>query len=51
VPFVFPLAMGLRAEDSVLARRVEGALVRRQAEVRRLLEEYDIPLVSGPEAS
>jgi mxaJ protein len=51
VPFVFPIAMGLRAEDSVLARRVEGALVRRQAEVRRLLEEYDIPLVSGPEAS
>ncbi len=49
VPFTFAIAMGLRAEDSVLAREVGGVLARRAPEVRHLLEEYGVPLVSAGE--
>jgi len=49
VPFVFRIAMGVRPEDSVLLRRVESVLVRRRVEVRRILGEYGVPLVAGPE--
>jgi hypothetical protein len=45
VPFVFAIAMGLRADDSVLAREVGGVLTRRAGDVRRILEEYGVPLV------
>jgi mxaJ protein len=49
VPFVFRIAMGVRPEDSVLLRRVESVLDRRRAEVRRILDEYGVPLVAAPE--
>jgi mxaJ protein len=49
VPFVFRIAMGVRPEDSVLLRRVESVLIRRRVEVRRILGEYGVPLVAGPE--
>jgi mxaJ protein len=49
VPFVFRIAMGVRPEDSVLLHRVESVLVRRRVEVRRILDEYGVPLVAGPE--
>jgi mxaJ protein len=45
VPFVFAIAMGIRPADSALARRVDGVLDRRRAEIRRILEQYGIPLL------
>ncbi|HEX6104905.1 MAG TPA: substrate-binding domain-containing protein [Gemmatimonadales bacterium] len=44
-PFVFAIAMGVRRGDTELVRRVGAALDRRRAEVRRILEEYGVPLV------
>lgn len=46
-PFVFAVSMGLRPADSILARRVGSVLARRRAEIRRILEEYGVPLVPG----
>ena len=48
VPFVFAIAMGLRPDDSVLAREVGAVLARRAPEVRRILEQYGVPLVDEP---
>jgi mxaJ protein len=45
VPFVFAIAMGLRPADSMLARQVDGVLRRRRAEIRRILEQYGVPLL------
>ena len=45
VPFVFAIAMGVRPGDSVLARQVEASLSRHRAEVRRILEEFGVPLL------
>ena len=44
-PFVFAIAMGVRRGDTALARRIGAVLDRRRGEVRRILEEYDVPLV------
>jgi mxaJ protein len=49
VPFVFSIAMGVRPEDSLFLRRIESVLTRRRAEVRRILEEYGVPLVPDSE--
>jgi mxaJ protein len=49
VPFVFAIAMGARAEDSALVRAVDGALERHRDEVRRILERYGVPLLTGEE--
>ena len=48
VPFVFAIAMGVRRDDSTLARRVGAVLERRKADVRRILEQYGVPLVAEP---
>jgi len=45
VPFVFAIAMGLRPSDSVLARKVDGVLARRRADIHRILEQYRVPLL------
>ena len=44
-PFVFAIAMGVRRDDTVLARRVDAALRRHRPEIRRILERYGVPLV------
>lgn len=46
VPFVFAISMGVRQEDSALARTVGDVLARRNAEVRRILERYGVPLLA-----
>jgi mxaJ protein len=50
VPFVFAIAMGVRPEDTAIARTVGDVLERRRAEVRRILEQYGVPLMleKGP---
>ncbi len=44
-PFAFAIAMGVRRGDTALVRRVGAVLERRRDEVRRILEEYGVPLV------
>ena len=46
VPFVFPIAMGVRPDDRALARTLDEVLTRRRADVRRILEQYGVPLVA-----
>ena len=46
-PFVFAIAMGVRRDDTALARRVGAVLERRRDEVRRILRDYGVPLVAG----
>jgi mxaJ protein len=51
VPFVFAIAIGVRAEDTSLVRMLDRVLVRHRAEVRRILEEYGVPLVGDGETT
>jgi mxaJ protein len=50
VPFVFAIAMGVRREDTAMARVVGDVLARRRAEVRRILERYGVPLLGERDA-
>jgi mxaJ protein len=50
VPFVFAIAMGVRPDDSALAREVGAVLVRRQTEIHRILRAYGLPLISADSA-
>jgi mxaJ protein len=45
VPFVFAIAMGVRAGDTSLARRLDTVLTRRRAEIARVLDEFGVPRV------
>lgn len=45
--FVFAIAMGTRRGDTALARRVGAVLERRREDVRRILRQYGVPLVTG----
>jgi mxaJ protein len=52
IPFVFAIAMGLRPADSALAREIDAVLARRGPEIRRILQQYHVPLIpAAPEAS
>jgi len=50
-PFAFEISMGVRKGDRELKVRLEEALSKRQAEIRRILEEYGVPLLAGVESS
>lgn len=43
--FQFDIAMGVRRGDDVLRDRLDQVLVRKQPEIRKLLEDYGVPLV------
>jgi mxaJ protein len=45
LPFVFDIAMGVRREDTALRDELDEVLVRRADDVRRILEEYGVPVV------
>jgi hypothetical protein len=49
VPFTFAIAMGARHEDTALVRTVGAVLQRRRADVRRILEQYGVPLLAQQE--
>jgi mxaJ protein len=49
VPFIFAISMGVRPEDSLFLRQIESILARRRIQVRRILEEYGVPLVTASE--
>jgi mxaJ protein len=45
LPFVYDISMGVRREDEAFKEELEAILVRRQAEIREILESYGVPLV------
>ena len=45
LPFVFDISMAVRRGDDSLRTRLESVLERRHADIRRLLEEYGVPLL------
>jgi len=49
-PMRFAIAMAVRKDDPELQQRIDATLQRRQAGIRSVLEEYDVPLVAVPHA-
>ena len=45
LPFVFDIAVGVRRDDRALRDSLDAVLVRRRADVARLLEAYGVPRV------
>jgi quinoprotein dehydrogenase-associated probable ABC transporter substrate-binding protein len=45
--YTFAIAAGVRTADTLLRRRLDAALARRRTEIRRILEDYGVPLVPG----
>ena len=45
VPFVFAIAMGVRAGDTSLVRRLDAVLSRRRVEIARVLDRFGVPRV------
>ena len=45
VPFVFDISMGVRWEDETLGDELDKVIVRRAAEIDRILEDYGVPFV------
>ena len=50
LPFVYDIAVGVRRDDQALRNEIDAVLVRRRAEIARLLEEFGVPLVAPPGA-
>lgn len=46
VPFTFDFSMGVREGDKALKALLEQALSKRQAEIRKILEDYGVPLLA-----
>lgn len=51
LPFAFDIAMGVRRSDSLLARRLDSVIVRRQPAIDSILADYGVPRVDAPIAS
>jgi quinoprotein dehydrogenase-associated probable ABC transporter substrate-binding protein len=48
LPFSFPISLGVRKGDARLQAELQEVLDRRQADIRAILEEYGVPLVTPP---
>jgi mxaJ protein len=48
LPMAFDVAIGVRKKDKVLRDQLNEILIRRQAEVNKILDEYHIPHVQPP---
>jgi mxaJ protein len=46
-PFVFAISMGVRRADAALAAELDDFIVRRRADIDRVLEQYGVPRVEG----
>jgi mxaJ protein len=49
LPFSFEVSMGVRKDDKELKAQLEEALSRKQAEIRKILEDYGVPLLAAAE--
>ncbi|HEX3235450.1 MAG TPA: substrate-binding domain-containing protein [Gemmatimonadales bacterium] len=47
LPFTFAISLGVRREDTTLRNQLDAALVRRRAEIERILRQYGVPEVGG----
>ena len=47
LPFVYDISMGVRRGDEELRQKLDDFLVRRRAEVERILDEYGVPRAGG----
>ena len=47
LPFAFDISMGVRQGDEELKTQLEKVLDRKQAEIRKILEDYGVPLMDG----
>ncbi len=45
LPFTFEMAMGVRRDDVALARALDEVIERREADIRRILQRFGVPLV------
>jgi mxaJ protein len=50
LPFVFDIAIGVRRSDSTLRASLDAVLMRRRAEIARILDAYAIPRVGATPA-
>ncbi len=46
LPFSFDVSMGVRRKDKDLLAKLEDTLARRQADIRKILEEFSVPVVT-----
>ena len=47
VPYIYAISLGVRQSDRAWRDQLQAALDRHQSEIRRLLESYSVPVVSG----
>jgi mxaJ protein len=47
LPFAFDISMGVRQEDEELKTQLENVLDRKQTEIRKILEDYGVPLMDN----
>ena len=47
LPFTFDISMGVREGDEELKAQLEKVLDRKQAEIRKILEDYGVPLMDS----
>jgi mxaJ protein len=47
LPMVFDISMGVRRDDRALRRELDEVLTRRAPQIRALLNEYGVPVVSN----
>ena len=45
LPFAFNISMGVRPGDDALRARLERMLITKQEEIRRILQNYGVPLL------
>ena len=48
IPFTYEISMGVRKGDKERQAQLDDILTRKQGEVRKILEDYGVPLVEGP---
>jgi mxaJ protein len=47
IPFAYDIAIGVRRDDRALADTLSGVLVRRHADIERILREYGVPMAGA----
>jgi len=50
-PFTFEISMGVREGNKELKAQLEEVLSRKQTEIRKILEDYGVPLLAGEASS
>ena len=51
IPFAYNIAVGVRRGDRALADTLSGVLVRRHAEIERILRDFGVPMAGASSAS